>query len=195
MVRDFQKIIGEETKEQILKIEGRLPDYILACVGGGSNSAGMFYPFIDSGVNLLGVEAGGRGLHTDEHAASVLKGKVGYLHGSKTLILQDEWGQISVTHSVSAGLDYSGVGPEHAYWFESKKVRYEAITDQEAIKAFLELSKNEGIIPALESSHALAYLEKIDDIAGKIVVVNLSGRGDKDLESVLGNPYAQGLIK
>ncbi|MDI3473351.1 MAG: tryptophan synthase beta chain [Thermotogaceae bacterium] len=195
MVRDFQKIIGEETKEQILKIEGRLPDYILACVGGGSNSAGMFYPFIDSGVNLIGVEAGGRGLHTDEHAASVLKGKVGYLHGSKTLILQDEWGQISVTHSVSAGLDYSGVGPEHAYWFESKKVRYEAITDQEAIKAFLELSKNEGIIPALESSHALAYLEKIDDIAGKIVVVNLSGRGDKDLESVLGNPYAQGLIK
>lgn len=195
IVRDFQKIIGEETKKQILDKEGRLPDYILACVGGGSNSAGMFYPFIDSGVKLIGVEAAGKGLDTQEHAASILKGKVGYLHGSKTFVLQDEWGQINITHSVSAGLDYSGVGPEHAYWKETGKVKYAAITDEEALDAFCELSKMEGIIPALESSHALAYLKHIEDIDEKIIVVNLSGRGDKDLESVLNNPYVQGMIE
>ncbi|ACM22727.1 MULTISPECIES: tryptophan synthase subunit beta [Thermotoga] len=188
IVRNFQKVIGEETKRQILEKEGKLPDYILACVGGGSNAAGIFYPFIDSGVKLIGIEAGGEGLNTGKHAASLLKGKVGYLHGSKTLVLQDEWGQVQITHSVSAGLDYSGVGPEHAYWKETGKVFYDAVTDEEALDAFLELSRLEGIIPALESSHALAYLRKID-IRGKTVIVNLSGRGDKDLESVLNHPY------
>jgi len=188
IVRNFQKVIGEETKRQILEKEGKLPDYILACVGGGSNAAGIFYPFIDSGVKLIGIEAGGEGLNTGKHAASLLKGKVGYLHGSKTFVLQDEWGQVQITHSVSAGLDYSGVGPEHAYWKETGKVFYDAVTDEEALDAFLELSRLEGIIPALESSHALAYLRKID-IRGKTVIVNLSGRGDKDLESVLNHPY------
>lgn len=188
IVRDFQKIIGEETKHQILEKEGRLPDYVIACVGGGSNAAGMFYTFIDSGVKLVGVEAGGKGLETGEHAASLLRGKVGYLHGSKTYVLQDEWGQVRTTHSVSAGLDYSGVGPEHAYWKETGKVFYDAVTDEEALDAFLELSRYEGIIPALESAHALAYLRKIEDLEGKIVVVNLSGRGDKDLASVLSHP-------
>ncbi|PLV57584.1 tryptophan synthase subunit beta [Thermotoga sp. SG1] len=188
IVRNFQKVIGEETKRQILEKEGKLPDYIVACVGGGSNAAGIFYPFIDSGVKLIGVEAGGEGLSTGKHAASLLKGRLGYLHGSKTLVLQDEWGQVQITHSVSAGLDYSGVGPEHAYWKETGKVFYDAVTDEEALDAFLELSRLEGIIPALESSHALAYLRKID-IGGKTVIVNLSGRGDKDLESVLNHPY------
>ncbi|ABQ46806.1 MAG TPA: tryptophan synthase subunit beta [Thermotoga sp.] len=190
IVRNFQKVIGEETKKQILEKEGRLPDYIVACVGGGSNAAGIFYPFIDSGVKLIGVEAGGEGLETGKHAASLLKGKIGYLHGSKTFVLQDDWGQVQVTHSVSAGLDYSGVGPEHAYWRETGKVLYDAVTDEEALDAFIELSRLEGIIPALESSHALAYLKKIN-IKGKVVVVNLSGRGDKDLESVLNHPYVR----
>ncbi|PLV58729.1 tryptophan synthase subunit beta [Thermotoga sp. KOL6] len=194
IVRNFQKVIGEETKRQILECEGRLPDYIVACVGGGSNAAGMFYPFIDSGVALVGVEAGGHGLETGKHAASLLKGKMGYLHGSKTFVLQDEWGQVQITHSVSAGLDYSGVGPEHAYWKETGKVLYDVVTDEEALEAFLELSRSEGIIPALESSHALAYLRKLD-LKGKIVVVNLSGRGDKDLESVLNHPYIKERIK
>ena len=190
IVRNFQKVIGEEAKEQILEKEGRLPDYIIACVGGGSNAAGIFYPFIDTGVKLIGVEAGGYGVETGKHAASLLKGKVGYLHGSKTYVLQDEWGQVQITHSVSAGLDYSGVGPEHAYWKETRKVTYDVVNDEEALDAFLELSRLEGIIPALESSHALAYLKKLD-IEGKIVIVNLSGRGDKDLESVLNHPYVR----
>nr|8EGY_A Chain A, Tryptophan synthase beta chain 1 [Thermotoga maritima]8EGY_B Chain B, Tryptophan synthase beta chain 1 [Thermotoga maritima]8EGZ_A Chain A, Tryptophan synthase beta chain 1 [Thermotoga maritima]8EGZ_B Chain B, Tryptophan synthase beta chain 1 [Thermotoga maritima]8EH0_A Chain A, Tryptophan synthase beta chain 1 [Thermotoga maritima]8EH0_B Chain B, Tryptophan synthase beta chain 1 [Thermotoga maritima]8EH1_A Chain A, Engineered tyrosine synthase (TmTyrS1) [Thermotoga maritima]8EH1 len=190
IVRNFQKVIGEETKKQIPEKEGRLPDYIVACVSGGSNAAGIFYPFIDSGVKLIGVEAGGEGLETGKHAASLLKGKIGYLHGSKTFVLQDDWGQVQASHSVSAGLDYPGVGPEHAYWRETGKVLYDAVTDEEALDAFIELSRLEGIIPALESSHALAYLKKIN-IKGKVVVVNLSGRGDKDLESVLNHPYVR----
>uniref|UniRef100_UPI003510D295 Tryptophan synthase beta chain 1 n=1 Tax=Thermotoga maritima TaxID=2336 RepID=UPI003510D295 len=194
IVRNFQKVIGEETKKQIPEKEGRLPDYIVACVSGGSNAAGIFYPFIDSGVKLIGVEAGGEGLETGKHAASLLKGKIGYLHGSKTFVLQDDWGQVQVSHSVSAGLDYSGVGPEHAYWRETGKVLYDAVTDEEALDAFIELSRLEGIIPALESSHALAYLKKIN-IKGKVVVVNLSGRGDKDLESVLNHPYVRERIR
>lgn len=185
IVRDFQKIIGEETKKQIYAKEKRLPDYILACVGGGSNAAGIFFPFIDSGVKLIGIEAAGKGINTGKHAASLLKGKIGYLHGSKTYILQDDWGQIKTTHSISAGLDYPGVGPEHSYWKKSRKVRYISITDTEALNSFLELSKLEGIIPALESAHALAGLRKLKLKKHNIVVINLSGRGDKDLEIVL----------
>ncbi len=185
IVRDFQKIIGEETKKQIKQKEGRLPDYIFACVGGGSNSAGIFFPFINSAVNLIGVEAGGKGLNTGKHAASLLRGKIGYLHGSKTYILQDKWGQILTTHSVSAGLDYPGVGPEHAYWKKTGKVKYISVNDKEALKAFFELSKIEGIIPALESAHAIAGIKKVKIKKKAIVIVNLSGRGDKDLESVM----------
>ncbi len=192
IVRDFQKVIGEETIKQIKKAEGRLPDYILACVGGGSNSAGMFYPFVKmklrkkaDKVKLIGVEAAGEGLETGKHAATLLKGKVGYLHGAKTYVLQNGGGQIHPTHSVSAGLDYPGVGPEHAYWKEKGLVEYSSVNDREALDAFLELSHLEGIIPALESSHALAYLKKLDLQNSDVVVVNLSGRGDKDLESVL----------
>jgi len=193
IVRNFQKIIGEETKEQIMEKEGRLPDYILACVGGGSNAAGMFYPFVDEeGVQLIGVEAAGEGLKTGRHAASLLRGKVGYLHGSRTYVLQNDWGQIRITHSVSAGLDYPGVGPEHAYWKKTGKVKYASIKDTEALEAFLELSQLEGIIPALESAHAVAYIKKLKLGADeKVVVVNLSGRGDKDLESVLNHPYVR----
>jgi tryptophan synthase beta chain len=182
IVRNFQKIIGQETKKQIIKKEGRLPDYIVACIGGGSNSAGMFYPFIDSSVNLIGVQAAGKGLATDKHAAALLKGKLGYLHGAKTYVLQRDQGQIKTTYSISAGLDYSGVGPEHAYWKQNKKVKYRGVTDKEALNSFFELSKLEGIIPALESAHALAYLDKIKSKKNSIVVINLSGRGDKDLE-------------
>ncbi|MCD6253266.1 MAG: tryptophan synthase subunit beta [Thermotogae bacterium] len=191
IVRNFQKVIGEETKAQVLEVEGNLPDYVLACVGGGSNAAGMFYPFIDENVKLIGVEAGGKGPNTDEHAASLLKGKIGYLHGSKTMVLQDQWGQIKVTHSISAGLDYPGVGPEHTFWKETGRVQYEAVTDEEALEAFLELSRLEGIVPALESAHALAFVKRLRDREGKTIVVNLSGRGDKDLESVLNNPYVR----
>lgn len=191
IVRNFQKVIGEETKAQVLEVEGNLPDYVLACVGGGSNAAGMFYPFIDENVKLIGVEAGGKGPNTDEHAASLLKGKIGYLHGSKTMVLQDPWGQIKVTHSISAGLDYPGVGPEHTFWKETGRVQYEAVTDEEALEAFLELSRLEGIVPALESAHALAFVKRLRDREGKTIVVNLSGRGDKDLESVLNNPYVR----
>jgi len=195
MVRNFQKIIGEETKKQILEREKKLPDYILACVGGGSNAAGMFYPFINSNIKLVGIEAAGKGLKTGKHASSLLKGRVGYLHGSKTFVLQDEWGQVKTTHSISAGLDYSGVGPEHVYWKETGKVTYDAVTDEEALDAFIELSKTEGIIPALESSHALAYLKHIENLKGKTIVINLSGRGDKDLESALNNFYVRERIK
>jgi tryptophan synthase beta chain len=185
IVRDFQKVIGKETKRQIMKIEKKLPDYIIACVGGGSNAAGIFYPFIDSDVRLIGVEAGGEGLHTGKHAAALLRGKIGYLHGSRSYILQDEWGQVNTTHSISAGLDYPGVGPEHAYWKKTKRVLYVAVNDDEVLSAFFELSRFEGIIPALESAHAVAFLKKIKERKGKIIVINLSGRGDKDLETVI----------
>ncbi|MEE9614447.1 MAG: tryptophan synthase subunit beta [Thermodesulfobacteriota bacterium] len=186
MVRDFQSVIGKETRREILKREGRLPDLLVACVGGGSNAMGLFHPFLsDKKVKMAGVEAGGLGLRTGRHAASICGGKVGVLHGSKSYLLQDRFGQIKHTHSVSAGLDYPGVGPEHSFLHDSGRVDYTTVTDGEALKAFELLSRIEGIIPALESSHAVAYGMKA---AGKlrrgaIVIVNLSGRGDKDLDT------------
>jgi len=188
MVRDFQSIIGKETKQQILEKEGRLPDAVVACVGGGSNAIGMFYPFIENKeVKLIGVEAAGKGLDTEEHAASLIKGSVGVLHGMKSYFLQDEEGQIQPTHSISAGLDYPGVGPEHAWLKETGRAEYIGATDEEALEGFKLLSKTEGIIPALESSHAVIKAVEIAKELGKdgIVVVNLSGRGDKDVRSVM----------
>ncbi|MFC1497364.1 tryptophan synthase subunit beta [Verrucomicrobiota bacterium] len=188
MVRDFQRVIGDETREQIMEKEKRSPDMIIACVGGGSNAAGIFFPFLDDEtVQLVGVEAGGFGIKTGKHAASIGAGDAGILHGSKTYVLQDKHGQILNAHSVSAGLDYPGVGPQHSFWADSGRVRYTNITDKEALQAFHKLCDLEGIIPALESSHALAEAEKqAKDLgAEKIIIVNLSGRGDKDVDSVL----------
>jgi tryptophan synthase beta chain len=188
MVRDFQSVIGIETRRQILDKEGRLPDAILACVGGGSNAAGIFYPFLeDAGVELIGVEAGGYGLQSGKHAASLCAGMVGILHGTKTFVLQTSEGQIENAHSVSAGLDYPGVGPEHAYWAKTGRVRYSAVTDDEALQAFDDLTRLEGIIPALESAHAVAEARKRAPGMGPrgVLIVNLSGRGDKDVDSVL----------
>lgn len=188
IVRDFQSVIGREAREQILEIEGRLPDYIVACVGGGSNAIGIFYPFIgDEEVKLVGVEAGGRGDKLGSHSASLSRGFEGVLHGALTYILQDEDGQIARTHSIAAGLDYPAVGPEHAYLKETGRVKYLTISDEEALQAFLLLSKIEGILPALESAHALAYAIKLAKRLSEdgLIVVNLSGRGDKDLEVVL----------
>jgi len=188
MVRDFQSVIGKEAKEQILEKEGKLPKAVVACVGGGSNAMGIFYPFVeDEGVRLVGVEAGGLGLETGKHSASISAGQVGVLHGMKSFFLQDEEGQILTTHSISAGLDYPGVGPEHAYLFESGRAEYVYATDQEALEGFKLLSRLEGIIPALEPAHAIL---KVVEIAGKlskddIVIFNLSGRGDKDMETVI----------
>jgi len=187
MVRDFQRVIGDETREQILEKEGRLPGYVIACVGGGSNSMGIFYPFIeDKAVKLIGVEAAGLGLDTGKHAASMAKGSAGVLHGMMTYLLQDEEGQIMDVYSISAGLDYPGVGPEHAQLKDSKRAEYLSITDIEALEAFGELCRTEGIIPALESSHGLAYAMKLaPDLAkDELVVVNLSGRGDKDIDTI-----------
>ncbi|WP_029521704.1 tryptophan synthase subunit beta [Persephonella sp. KM09-Lau-8] len=187
IVRDFQSVIGRETKEQIMEIEGRLPDAVVACVGGGSNAIGMFYPFIeDENVRLIGVEAAGYGLETGQHAASINGGSIGVLHGMKSYFLQNEWGQIEHTHSISAGLDYPGVGPEHAYLKESGRAEYITATDEEALEGFLLLSRAEGIIPALESSHAVIKGVEIARELGKdgIVVINLSGRGDKDVQQV-----------
>ena len=186
MVRDFQRIIGDETKEQIIKKEGRLPDYILACVGGGSNAMGIFYPFVgDQEVNLIGIEASGKGIDSGQHAATLSAGRVGVLHGSKSYLLQDDDGQIIPAYSISAGLDYPGVGPEHSYLKSIKRVDYQSATDMEAVAAFKLLSEKEGIIPALESSHALSYLEKLAPklAEDQIIVVNLSGRGDKDINN------------
>lgn len=186
MVRDFQKIIGEETREQILKKQGRLPDYILACVGGGSNAIGIFYSFLnDKKVKMIGVEAAGKGINTDKHAATLSKGRVGVLHGSKSYLLQNQDGQVIPAHSISAGLDYPGVGPEHSHLKEINRVDYKYINDNQAIKAFRLLSEKEGIIPALESSHALAYLEELTPKLNqnKTIIVNLSGRGDKDINN------------
>lgn len=186
MVRDFQSVIGKEAKEQIKKTVGRLPDYLIACVGGGSNAMGLFHPFLaDKRVKIVGVEAAGYGIKTGKHAASICAGKVGILHGSKTYLLQDRDGQIIHTHSVSAGLDYPGVGPEHSYLHDTGRIEYTAITDKEALNAFKALSLLEGIIPALESSHAVAYGMKLAKKLGKnkIIIVNLSGRGDKDLNT------------
>jgi tryptophan synthase beta chain len=193
IVRDFQSVIGRETRAQFLEREGRLPDLLVACVGGGSNAAGMFAPFLDdAGVKLLGVEAGGHGIETGSHAASIVAGRVGILHGSRTYVLQDADGQILNAHSVSAGLDYPGVGPQHAHWAATGRVEYCAVTDRQALQAFHDLTRLEGIIPALESAHAVAeaVLRARALGPGKSVVVCLSGRGDKDVDSVLGEAPA-----
>ena len=190
MVRDFQSIIGEETKKEILELENKLPDYLLACVGGGSNAIGLFYPFIeDKEVNLIGIEAGGKGINTDQHSATLVKGEIGILHGTKTYIIQDDDGQIIETHSISAGLDYPGVGPEHSYLKDIERAEYVAATDDEALKALALTSKLEGIIPALEPAHALAHLENLAPKlnSSDIIVVGLSGRGDKDIDTIMQN--------
>ncbi len=187
IVRDFQSVIGHEAREQCLEIEGRLPDYVLACVGGGSNAAGIFAAFVaDASVKLIGLEAGGRGSALGQHAAALCAGRPGVLHGSLSYVLQDEDGQTADVHSVSAGLDYPGVGPEHAYWKDSGRVQYASITDQQALDAFQKVSQLEGILPALESAHAFAYLEALAPRLSKdqIIIVNLSGRGDKDCQEV-----------
>ncbi|WP_035172564.1 tryptophan synthase subunit beta [Caldanaerobius polysaccharolyticus] len=187
IVRDFQRVIGDEAKAQILEKEGRLPDYVIACVGGGSNAMGIFHPFFeDKEVKLIGVEAAGQGLDTGKHAATMAKGSVGVIHGMKTMLLQDKEGQIMPVYSISAGLDYPGVGPEHAYYKEIRRAEYVSATDKEAVDAFVKLSRVEGIIPALESSHAVAYALKLAPKLSKdnIIIVNLSGRGDKDVETV-----------
>ncbi|MCR5806533.1 MAG: tryptophan synthase subunit beta [Oscillospiraceae bacterium] len=186
MVRDFQKIIGEEIKAQIKEREGRLPDAVIACVGGGSNAMGAFYDFIDDkDVRLIGAEAAGRGINTAETAATLSKGSLGIFHGMKSMFLQDEYGQIAPVYSISAGLDYPGIGPEHAYLWKTGRGEYVPITDEEAVCAFEYLTKTEGIIPAIESAHAVAAAMKIaPEMKGKIIVINLSGRGDKDVYSV-----------
>ncbi|MBU1726400.1 MAG: tryptophan synthase subunit beta [Candidatus Omnitrophica bacterium] len=183
MVRDFQTIIGKEARKQVLQKEKRLPDYLVACVGGGSNAMGMFYPFFsDKKVKFIGVEAGGYGLKSGRHSATLVTGNIGVLHGSKSSLLEDKDGQIKPTHSISAGLDYPGVGPEHSYYKKIGRARYVAVNDSEALEGFRLLSETEGIIPALESAHAIAYLKKMRRIAkNSIVMVCLSGRGDKDM--------------
>jgi len=187
IVRDFQRVIGDEIRSQILVKEGRLPDALVACVGGGSNAMGTFHPFLDDPeVEMYGVEAGGSGVETGRHAASLCAGEEGVFHGMRTYVLQDEFGQIQNTHSIAAGLDYSGVGPQHSLLKSIKRASYVTATDEEAVDAFLELSKTEGIIPALESSHALAYAIKLGETLDEddIIVVTLSGRGDKDVRVV-----------
>lgn len=187
MVREFQKIIGIETRAQIMKMVQKLPDTLIACVGGGSNAIGFFYEFLDEkNIEMIGVEAAGKGVNTDKHAATLCKGSVGVLHGSKSYVLQDKSGQIKEAHSISAGLDYPGVGPEHSMLKETKRVNYVSITDKQALKAFDMLCTYEGIIPALESSHALAFAikEAKKRSAKDIIIVNLSGRGDKDLKTI-----------
>ena len=187
MVRDFQRVIGVEAREQILDVEGRLPDALVACVGGGSNAIGLFHPFIgDEQVRLIGVEPGGEGLHSGRHGATLTAGVPGIFHGKRTLVLSDDDGQIFPAHSISAGLDYPGVGPEHAYLKDIGRAEYEIATDEEALDAFQVLSRKEGIIPALESSHAIAHAMKLAPTMSKdeIIIVNLSGRGDKDVDEV-----------
>ena len=187
MVRDFQAVIGRETRVQILLTEGRLPDVLLACVGGGSNSIGLFHPFLaDRTVRMIGVEAGGLGIATGKHAARFAGGRVGVLHGTRSYVLQDADGQIQTTHSVSAGLDYPSVGPEHAYLFEARRVEYVSVTDEEALRGFHLCCETEGIIPALESAHAVAYAERLAPTLPPeaICVINMSGRGDKDVQIV-----------
>ena len=189
LVRDFQAVIGREAKRQVLEAEGRLPDALVACVGGGSNAIGLFYPFIDDeAVAMYGVEGGGDGVDTPRHAAPLCAGRPGVLHGNRTYLVEDDNGQIIETHSVSAGLDYPGVGPEHAWLKDSGRANYVAATDTEALQAFHDLTRIEGIMPALESSHALAYAAKLAPQMDKdkIIIVNLSGRGDKDIHTVAG---------
>ncbi len=184
MVRDFQAIIGYEAKAQILKKEGKLPDTVIACIGGGSNAMGIFSHFLDEqSVECIGIEAGGKGIETELHGCSLAKGSPGVLHGQMSYLLQDDDGQIKEAYSISAGLDYPGIGPEHAYLKDLKRARYENITDKEALDAFVWLSQKEGIIPAFESSHAVAYLKKMkkDELQNRVIIVNLSGRGDKDM--------------
>ena len=193
LVRDFQSIIGIETKKQFKKQSGKsLPDRLVACVGGGSNALGLFYPFIEDKVKIIGVEAAGKGITTNEHAATLSKGKFGVLHGAASYMLQDENGQVTIPYSLSAGLDYPGIGPEHSFLHKIKRVEYQSVTDDEAVNALRWLSEKEGIIPALETAHALAYLiKKKNDISkGEDVIINLSGRGDKDVNTIakyLGN--------
>jgi len=187
IVRDFQSVISKEIKEQMLEKEGRLPDAVLACVGGGSNAIGAFYNFIeDKDVQLIGCEAAGRGVNTAETAATIATGRLGIFHGMKSYFCQDEYGQIAPVYSISAGLDYPGIGPEHAALFDAGRAQYVAITDEEAVEAFEYLSRSEGIIPAIESAHAIAHAMKLASAMGKdkIIVVNVSGRGDKDCVSV-----------
>jgi len=194
MVRDFQAVIGRESREQIQAMTGRLPDALIACVGGGSNAIGLFYPFLDDkDVAIWGVEAAGDGLETGNHAAPLCAGTPGVLHGNRTYLMEDRDGQIIETHSVSAGLDYPGVGPEHAWLKDSGRARYVAVTDDEALDAFHRLTRTEGIIPALESSHAIAQVIKMAPEMGKeqILLINLSGRGDKDMHTVASH---EGLV-
>ena len=194
LVRDFQSIIGIETKSQLLNKTSKLPDYILACVGGGSNAIGIFFPFIENkNVKLIGIEAAGLGLDTDKHSATLTLGEPGVFHGMNTYLLQDINGQVSEVHSISAGLDYPGVGPEHSYLKDSGRVKYSSVTDEEALAAVKLLSEYEGILPALETAHAVAYLEYLMPKTNKseIVVVNISGRGDKDLNTIIKNLRSQ----
>jgi tryptophan synthase beta chain len=201
MVRDFQSVIGREAREQILTKEGRLPDALIACVGGGSNAMGLFHPFLaDDGVRLIGVEGAGYGVDTDHHAATLGKGSPGALHGSMSYIVQDRDGQIRIAHSISAGLDYPGVGPEHSYLKDSGRAEYTSVTDDEALEAFQLLSRLEGIIPALESAHAIACATKLAPAMGRgrVLVIGLSGRGDKDVQQVarfLDNRHESGQDK
>ncbi|CAG9622649.1 tryptophan synthase subunit beta [Sutcliffiella rhizosphaerae] len=187
MVREFQRVIGEEAKRQFLDKTGGLPDKIVACVGGGSNAIGMFAPFVEDKVELIGVEAAGKGIHTSQHAATLTKGTKGVIHGSLTYLIQDEHGQIMEPYSISAGLDYPGIGPEHAYLKDSKRVTYQSVTDEEALEALDILAKEEGIIPAIESAHALAVAYECAQVMGKneTVLVCLSGRGDKDVQTLM----------
>jgi len=186
LVRDFQSVIGTEARQQIIEKEGRLPDSLVACVGGGSNAIGLFHPFLDDDIDIYGVEAAGYGLDTDKHAASLTGGRPGVLHGNRTYLLMDDDGQIEEAHSISAGLDYPGIGPEHSWLHDVKRVKYVAITDREALAAFQLCSEYEGIIPALESAHAIAYVMKLAPTLAKdhIMIMNLSGRGDKDIFTV-----------
>ncbi|MCJ1656406.1 tryptophan synthase subunit beta [Staphylococcus sp. NRL 16/872] len=186
MVRDFQSVIGKEIKTQILEKESRLPDAVVACVGGGSNAIGTFYPFIQDDVKLYGVEAAGKGFNTNKHALAIGKGRPGVLHGSKMYLIQDDNGQIELAHSISAGLDYPGIGPEHSYYHDIGRVKYECASDQEAMEALIRFSRIEGIIPAIESAHALSYVEKLAPTMKRdeIIVVTISGRGDKDMETI-----------
>jgi tryptophan synthase beta chain len=187
MVRNFHRVIGDEARRQILDVEGRLPDWLVACVGGGSNAIGLFYAFLeDPTVRMVGVEAGGRGIRPGDHAARFQGGRLGVLQGTKTFLLADDDGQIQATHSVSAGLDYAAVGPEHSYLRDTGRATYDYATDDEVIAAFKQLARSEGILPALESAHAVAYLMKHSREMDKeeIVIINLSGRGDKDVQQV-----------